>query len=59
LGEVYTADKLKKSLVQSQVKPLFENNDQILQDNPKAMLLASRGATDIKKVYYALLKNFV
>ena len=33
--------------------------DQILQDNPKAMLLASRGATDIKKVYYALLKNFV
>ena len=59
LGEVYTADKLKESLLQSTVKPLFEDNDQILQDNPKAMLLASRGATDIKKVYYALLKNFV
>ena len=57
--ELYTTEKLKAALAASAVKPIFDSADSIANDSPKAVITASLGAADIKKVYYALLKNFV
>ena len=59
IEEIYTTEKLKAAVAASEVKPLFDSIDSIADDSPKAVLTASVGAADIKKVYYALLKDFL